>query len=81
MEVSNLSVSALKEIQTYNVNEATITSEYRMFEIRESDIESVGSTSMSRKVAFFTFKYVVKIIAFLCKKYKLIIINLFLYAY
>jgi len=30
MEVSNLSVSALKEIQTYNVNEATITSEYRM---------------------------------------------------
>jgi len=64
IEVSNLSVSALKEIQTYNVNEATITSEYRMFEIRESDIESVGSTSMSRKVAFFTFKYVEKIIAF-----------------
>ena len=65
MEVSNLSVSALKEIQTYNVNEATITSQYRMSEIRESDIESATNTSMSRKVAFFTFKYVVKIIAFL----------------
>jgi len=29
MEVSNLSAETLKEIQTYNVNEATMTSEYR----------------------------------------------------
>ena len=49
-----------------------MTSKYRMLEIRESDIESVGRTSMSRQVAFFTFKYVVKIIAFLEKKYNLI---------
>jgi len=69
MEVSNLSAETLKEIQTYNVNEATMTSKYRMREIRESDIESATNTSMSRQVAFFTFKYVVKIIAFLERKY------------
>ena len=40
-----------------------MTSEYRMREIRESDIESATNTSMSRQVAFFTFKYVVKIIS------------------
>ena len=65
MEVSNLSAETLKEIQTYNVNEATMTSKYRMREIRESDVRRMAVQLTSRLVAFFTFKYVVKIIAFL----------------
>lgn len=53
MEVSNLSAQTLKEIQTYNVNEATMTSKYRMREIRESDMRSVGARLLSRYSCFF----------------------------
>jgi len=53
MEVSNLSAETLKEIQTYNVNEATMTSKYRMREIRESDVRRIAVRLTSRYGCFF----------------------------
>lgn len=58
MEVSNLSAETLKEIQTYNVNEATITSEYRMSEIRESEVRRTAIQLTSRYGCFFYVQYI-----------------------